>query len=128
MLGRRGPGLRLLRRWPSSGSMNQDPAVTPLADELAEPPAGAPYHVLGRTAHYRWWRPLGELVLVMVVTFGAGMLMQLLKDATSSTELGLLLVGAALASLILGTMWAARTAGRRRAGALSSVVGRIRWR
>lgn len=108
-----------------------------LAEEL-------PYHRLARLApRYAWWRPwAGTLVLAvaymitLVVLMGVftalGSVMGYPEDADGWPEFGpvpetatsLLVIAAALPVLLLTVRWT----GGRRAGTVSSVTGRLRWR
>ncbi|MFI0168186.1 lysostaphin resistance A-like protein [Streptomyces sp. NPDC017095] len=109
-------------------------------------PAGQPlpYHRLARLSpHHRWWRPLlGTLVaavtyvvavmVVMGAAAAAGAGLGYPEDADGWPEFGpvpdtavdLLTLAAAIPVLLLTVRWI----GKRPAGTLSSVTGRLRWR
>jgi CAAX protease family protein len=97
-------------------------------------------HVSGR---YRWWRPLVGAVVVLVATllaqgvvYGgsdvAGSLAHRPQDSDGFTKWGAIPDTAldllVLALLIPAVLLAVRWAGRRPAGTVSSVAGRLRWR
>jgi membrane protease YdiL (CAAX protease family) len=89
------------------------------------------YHRLARTDRYRWWTPIRELVLcvllvvllwvVAVVPFAVAL------GAGSDGVAGLLLLGAATAVMMPAAGLAARTT-RGQWRALLSVDGHVRWR
>ncbi|MEV7328509.1 CPBP family intramembrane glutamic endopeptidase [Micromonospora sp. NPDC093244] len=105
-------------------------------------PPGSPYHRLGRTAGYRWWRPLagtvalaGAAVVGMCLLFGVVTVVAELTDRPSDAD-GLPVFGpvpdaailiAALALLLPLVLATARLVERRPAGTVSSVTGRLRW-
>ncbi|MES9522561.1 CPBP family intramembrane glutamic endopeptidase [Streptomyces capoamus] len=109
--------------------------------QLAEP---LPYHRLARLSpRYRWWRPLLG-TLVVAVTYMVALVLLMLAcevlgsslgyrdDAdgwpefgpVSGTAVDLLSIAVAIPVLALTVRWT----GRRRAGTVSSVTGRLRWR
>ncbi|MFJ4952506.1 lysostaphin resistance A-like protein [Streptomyces sp. NPDC088760] len=103
-----------------------------------------PYHRLARLSpRYRWWRPLlGTLVaavtylvavvLLMLSSAALGLSLGYREDAdgwpefgpVSGTAVDLLSIAVAIPVLVLTVRWI----GRRRAGTVSSVTGRLRWR
>ncbi|MFF5471595.1 CPBP family intramembrane glutamic endopeptidase [Streptomyces achromogenes] len=109
----------------------------PLAEQL-------PYHRLARiTPHHRWWRPLlGTLVVAVGYVFAVLVLMLCAlvlgaalgypEDADGWPEFGpvpgtaldLLSIAVGIPVLLLTVRWI----GRRPAGTVSSVTGRLRWR
>lgn len=103
-----------------------------------------PYHRMARyTGHHRWWRPvLGLLLLLtgLAVAFlvidavvhaaGPAAGMRELPDGSmrlgerGATAMGLLFIASLLPLVLLAVRWP----GRRPAGTVSSVTGRLRWR
>ncbi|MFF7373599.1 CPBP family intramembrane glutamic endopeptidase [Streptomyces tricolor] len=103
-----------------------------------------PYHRLARLSlRYRWWRPLlGTLVVAVSYLFALAVLMVLAvavgsslgykEDAdgwpefgpVSGTAVDLLSIAVGIPVLLLTVRWI----GRRPAGTVSSVTGRLRWR
>ncbi|MGV9761887.1 CPBP family intramembrane glutamic endopeptidase [Streptomyces tricolor] len=103
-----------------------------------------PYHRLARlSVRYRWWRPLlGTLVVAVTYLFALAVLMVLAvavgsslgykEDAdgwpefgpVSGTAVDLLSIAVGIPVLLLTVRWI----GRRPAGTVSSVTGRLRWR
>lgn len=125
--------------------------ATPPAPPTAAPPVDPTlaYHRLARTARpHRWWRPLLVLVVVaavylvllavsLVVTVVPGTLVELATGTTAFTpteelDLGrpvdLLAAVLSLAVLLPAALIGVRLVGRRPAGTLTSVAGRMRWR
>ncbi|MGW1598714.1 CPBP family glutamic-type intramembrane protease [Streptomyces sp. NPDC002343] len=113
---------------------------------MTQPPFAErlPYHRLARlTPHHRWWRPLLG-TLVVAVAYVLAVLVLLLCCAVLGTALGypedadgwpefgpvpgtavdLLSIAVGLPVLLLTVRWT----GRRPAGSVSSVTGRLRWR
>jgi membrane protease YdiL (CAAX protease family) len=105
------------------------------------PPPGTPYHLLARTAAHRWWRPvLGTVVVlagvlvaagaVMMSGLFAGLVLERPVDADEIPTFGaigdtaLLLVTLGVAIPVV--LFAVRVIGRRPAGTVSSVTGRLR--
>jgi membrane protease YdiL (CAAX protease family) len=108
---------------------------------IAELPA-LPFHRLAHASGYRWWRPIAgtalalgsaaaATVVLVIVAMAAGSLTGL---PVTETGFGLGAIGdtavalATLALLIPAVLGATRIAGRRPAGTVSSVAGRLRWR
>jgi membrane protease YdiL (CAAX protease family) len=102
-----------------------------------------PYHRLARTDAHRWWRPvLGTAFIVVAGTvlallgylvFGAAAALAGRPHAAGEVPtfgaLGDLATSfLVIAALLPVTLLAARWIQRRRAGTLSSVTGRLRWR
>ena len=89
------------------------------------------YHRLSRTARYRWWKPLVEVVVWLVLSFLLLVVVVVPVDlATGSVAngaQGLALVGLSLAILMPAAFLAARITGRPWRGLLG-VDGRLRWR
>ncbi|UFR00384.1 CPBP family intramembrane metalloprotease [Streptomyces sp. Go40/10] len=103
-----------------------------------------PYHRLARLSpRYGWWRPLlGTLVVavtyvvalvaLMVLTTALGLAMGYREDAdgwpefgpVSGTALDLLSIAVGIPVVLLTVRWI----GKRPAGTVSSVTGRLRWR
>ncbi|MFI6096440.1 lysostaphin resistance A-like protein [Lentzea sp. NPDC051213] len=99
-----------------------------------------PYHLIGRDARYRWWRPLVEMLL-FVALFGAFMLAGVLLSLALAALFGIAytdmtfadpvfdlamnfgIVAVALPAVLLTVRWA----GGRRPGSVSSVAGGLRW-
>ena len=89
------------------------------------------YHRLARTERYRWWKPIVEVVLcvllflllVIVVVLPASYVLGPAEDGAS----GLLKIGIAMAITIPAAFLAARMVGRSWR-TLLSVAGRVRWR
>lgn len=115
-------------------------AVASPIRRLATAPAGAPYHRLARTPQYRWWRPLAELltaaalyvgmvglVVVPLLVAGGTLTSQGLDLDRLGPQWRLAYATLSLALFIPASMAAAALTGRRRPGALSSVLGRLRW-
>ncbi|MEU4092616.1 CPBP family glutamic-type intramembrane protease [Streptomyces sp. NPDC026673] len=125
---------------PPRGGPPAHPADTYLADL---PPAGTPYHRMGRTEPHRWWRPLlAALVAVsgwLVLSTTVVIVLVLVAQATGVDvgsadalrghpvwrDVFRLVVPALMLPVVL---LAARLAQHRRAGTLTSVTGRCRWR
>ncbi|SFR28078.1 Membrane protease YdiL, CAAX protease family [Lentzea waywayandensis] len=101
----------------------------------------APYHLLGRGAGYRWWRPLTEVLLfaVLLGVFLAAFVLLAhgiaslagiagkddgFADPVFDLAFGFGVVAVMLPALLLTVRWA----GRRPPGTLSSVTGGLRWR
>ncbi|MGW0861118.1 CPBP family intramembrane glutamic endopeptidase [Streptomyces sp. NPDC002611] len=107
-------------------------------------PTGFPYHRMDRrTGRHRWWRPLvgtllfcfAYLVVVLLLiagtyVFGAMADTPELPDGgpdfglVGNTALELTSIAIALPLVLLAVLWP----GRRPAGTVSSVAGRVRWR
>jgi len=91
--------------------------------------ADAEFHRLSRTAHYRWWHPLVELV----VALGLGLVLATLAVAIvvaiggdhDAGPLAIVKLGSSLAVFLPAALLAARAVGRH-PGTVSSVVGRLR--
>lgn len=101
-----------------------------MATRIGQAP-GTPYHLLARTAAYRWWKPLLALVLVSVLfALGQvlGLVLQVMFDLPEGSQpWGMLPLVAGLAvTLVPGVMLIARVVDRRPGGTVSSVLGRIR--
>lgn len=111
--------------------------IPPLPEPLS-------YHRLARlSVRHRWWRPLvGTLVVAVVYTIVASALYVVLDEwgsrkgypkgpdgsvefgPVSGTALDLLLLAVGIPVVLLAVRWI----GRRPAGTVSSVTGRLRWR
>jgi membrane protease YdiL (CAAX protease family) len=103
---------------------------------------GTPYHLLGRTAAHRWWRPLVGLVLLPVLAavflllgYGAAMGLAAAVGVGTAPELGFsdplwtFVFGfASVTTALPAVLLTARMAQRRAIGTVSSVEGRLRWR
>jgi membrane protease YdiL (CAAX protease family) len=105
---------------------------------------GLPYHRMARyTGHHRWWRPVlgllllagGWLVLigvVDVVAYGVGAAAGRPQLPDGTIDFGalpnLVLELSCIALMLPPVLLAVRWAGRRPAGTVSSVTGRLRWR
>ncbi|MEU6066803.1 CPBP family intramembrane glutamic endopeptidase [Streptomyces sp. NPDC047082] len=107
-------------------------------------PQPLPYHRLARlSVRYRWWRPLvGTLFVAVAYVITVGVLDAVISGWGSSqgypeapdgtvefgpvpdTAVDLLLIAAGIPVVLLAVRWI----GRRPAGTLSSVTGRVRWR
>lgn len=107
-------------------------------------PAGLPYHRMARyTPHHHWWRlllgtlllPFGWLLLTVLLylfseVFGRAAGYPRLPDGEidfgpiPSTALELTFIALILPLVLLAVLWP----GRRPAGTVSSVTGRLRWR
>jgi membrane protease YdiL (CAAX protease family) len=89
------------------------------------------YHRLARTEHYRWWKPIVEVVLFVVVLFALWfLLMPEVYDLVGGDENGapgIIKLGMTLACLIPASLLAARIVGRP-ARSLLSVEMRFRGR
>ncbi len=89
------------------------------------------YHRLARTERYRWWKPILELVLwvllacllVIVVVLPASSLLGPAEDGAP----GLIKIGISMAVMIPAAFLAARLTGRSWR-TLLSIDGRVRWR
>jgi membrane protease YdiL (CAAX protease family) len=108
---------------------------------LPPPPPGTPYHRLARTPAHRWWRaPLGTtfvltasgilgnllaLLGTIAVAAATGNLDQDGFEPTGPAEVAytLVVIACALPVVLLAARWIQR----RRAGTVSSVLGRLRW-
>ncbi len=114
------------------------PAQTPipqppgLPDDLAD---HLPYHRLGRLPRPRWWRPilvaltaLAAYVVLVLVAIAATMVADHQPEFDLTTPVGVAEMLIAIALMLPAAQLAVRVAGRRPAGTLSSVAGRIRWR
>ncbi|MFI9808576.1 lysostaphin resistance A-like protein [Streptomyces sp. NPDC052301] len=108
------------------------------------PCAPLPHHRLARLSpRYRWWRPLvGTLVFVVLYVAATGLLDAVTSalgtrrgypknpdgsvdfGPVSGTALDLLFIAVAIPVVLLVVRWI----GRRPAGSVSSVTGRLRWR
>ncbi|MGI5427411.1 lysostaphin resistance A-like protein [Streptomyces sp. CA-179760] len=107
-------------------------------------PTGFPFHRMDRrTGRHRWWRPLvGTLLfsvaylvvvlLLIAVTYVFGALADTPElpeggpdfGPLANTAMELTSIAIALPLVLLAVLWP----GRRRAGTVSSVAGRVRWR
>jgi membrane protease YdiL (CAAX protease family) len=108
------------------------------------PEPATPYHRLGRTDRYRWWKSLLALPLILIVTLVAGITLlvpmfiidQALDPGAEPPGDALLnnplLDGAALlltVAVLLPAVWlGVRAVEGRSLGWVSSVAGRLRWR
>ncbi|MFJ3492390.1 lysostaphin resistance A-like protein [Streptomyces sp. NPDC086091] len=122
------------------------PFTGPAADRAPAPAAPGQrlgYHRLAHvTGRHRWWRPLlGTLFVLVAYVLVVGLLDVLTSAAgaahgypdapdgtvafgpLSGTAVDLLLIAAALPVVLLAVRWT----GRRPAGTVSSVTGRLRW-
>ncbi|HET8641337.1 MAG TPA: CPBP family intramembrane glutamic endopeptidase [Pseudonocardiaceae bacterium] len=121
------------------------PYWVPPKQTTGRPEPGAPYHRLGRTDRYRWWKPVLALPLILVTTFIASIVLliplamidELLNPGAGEPpgdsllnnpildEVALLLTVA----VALPAVWlAVRVVEGRSLGWVSSVAGRLRWR
>lgn len=86
------------------------------------------YHRLARTARYRWWHPLVELLLTLALGFAMAIAAMLVLsrwiDGVAGIG-GLVLLAASLVPFLPAALLAARVGGD--PGTLSSVHGRLRW-
>ena len=110
--------------------MNTAPGPTNTVPGL---PPDRPYDRLARTATYRWWLPLIELVyfaiaaLLLIAVVNAALpdrIDHLIEQGGAAGLIGLSLM---FAALIPAAKLAAAASGRGPVG-LSSVIGRVRWR
>src|SRR3982750_3704499 len=105
--------------------------------------SSVPYHRLARTDAHRWWRPvLGTAFIVVAGTvlalfgylaYGAAAALagrpHVAGEMPTFGALGDLAMSfLIIATLLPVTLLAVRWIQRRRAGTLSSVTGRLRWR
>jgi membrane protease YdiL (CAAX protease family) len=105
---------------------------------------GLPYHRLARyTPHHRWWRPLLGTLVLLFGSVLAAVFFYVLADVLGRIAgypelpdgevdfgpvLGTALDLAVIALDLLLVLLVVRWVGRRPAGTLSSVTGRLRWR
>jgi uncharacterized protein len=89
------------------------------------------YHRLARTERYRWWKPLVELVLCLLLglllLITVVMPVELAVGPTTDGALGLATLGLSLAILLPAAFLAARITGRPWR-TLLAVDGRLHWR
>jgi membrane protease YdiL (CAAX protease family) len=89
------------------------------------------YHRLARTDRYRWWKPIAELVLCLLIglllLITVLMPVELAVGPTTDGALGLATLGLSLAILMPAAFLAARIAGRPWR-TLLAVDGRLHWR
>ena len=89
------------------------------------------YHRHARTESYRWWKPIAELVLFVLLVFALWLgAIPLLYEAVGPAEdgaPGIIKLGLTIACATPAAIVAARIVGRRW-GALCSVENRFRWR
>jgi uncharacterized protein len=105
---------------------------------------GVPYHLLLRTARYRWWRPLVGLLVLGATFVVAGILLYagaailwLLAGGTEKqvfddlrdigSPAGFLVANLTLAAGIPAACVAVALVHREPVGVLASVIGRLRW-
>lgn len=121
------------------------PYWVPVKPTTGRPEPGAPYHRLGRTDRYRWWKPVLALPLILVTTLIASIVLliplgvidavlnpgagepsgdSLLNNPILNEAAMLLSVAVALPAVWL----AVRVVEGRSLGWVSSVAGRLRWR
>ncbi|MDQ1655280.1 MAG: hypothetical protein QOD41_363 [Cryptosporangiaceae bacterium] len=124
----------VLHSWPMETGPSVDIASRSSAESL-------PFHRLARNEAFRWWRPVAAALLavgtavlaVIVLTFAAlaaGSFTTLPRTAGgfglgAAGDTGVTLV--MIAALIPAVLFWTRVIGRRPAGTVSSVTGRLRW-